>query len=70
MVTGVNPDSPAQEAGLREGDVILEINRKQVKTTDEFAKQVKKADKEKPLLLLVQRGRSTIYVPLKWQEKK
>ena len=69
VVTGVNPGSPAQEAGIREGDVILEVNRKQVKTTDQFAKNVKKADKDKPLLLLVQRGRNTLYVPIKWESE-
>ena len=67
VVTGVNPGSPAQEAGIREGDVILEVNRSPVKTTAQFSKKVKIADQDKPLLLLVQRGRSTLYVPIRWK---
>ncbi len=35
LVTHVDPDSTAFEAGLREGDVIQEINRKPVKTAEE-----------------------------------
>ena len=35
LVTRVDPDSIAYEAGLREGDVIQEINRKPVKSAEE-----------------------------------
>jgi serine protease Do len=35
LVTGVDQDSAAFEAGLREGDVIQEINRKPVKNAEE-----------------------------------
>jgi serine protease Do len=67
VVTEVAPSSPAQSAGLKRGDVILEANRKMVKSAADFAALVGKADRTKPLLLLVQRGGSTIYLPLKWQ---
>ncbi|MBW1713781.1 MAG: DegQ family serine endoprotease [Deltaproteobacteria bacterium] len=66
VVTGVSTDSPAQKAGLKQGDLILEVNRQAVKSGREFAKLVGKADKKKPLLLLIQRGQSNLYVPLKW----
>ena len=35
IVTKVDPDSNAAEAGLRPGDVILEINRQEVRSSDE-----------------------------------
>ena len=67
VVTGVNPDSPALAAGIKKGDVVLEINRTAVENTSQFAQLVKKADQDKPLLLLVQRGQNTLYIPLKWK---
>ncbi len=68
VVAGVNPDSPAARAGLRQGDLILEVNRQPVKDVDRFFKAVKKAERDKPLLLLIQRGKTSLYVPLKWSK--
>ncbi len=56
IVAGVQPDSPAAEAGVREGDVILEVNRIQVKTVDELKKEIATVKEGKPLLLLLRRN--------------
>ena len=40
VVTQVEPGSPADEAGLRRGDVILEVNREPVKDADAYRKAV------------------------------
>ena len=55
IVAGVQPDSPAAEAGVREGDVVLEVNRTQVKTLDELKKEIATVEEGKPLLLLLRR---------------
>jgi serine protease Do len=62
VVSGVKPDSPAAEAGLQQGDVVLEINHKKVASADEFAALAKDTQKGKnSALLLVQRGNATMY---------
>ena len=65
VVTQVEPGSPAGEAGLRRGDVILEVNRKPVKTASAYQKIVREAGKGKSLLFLVRRGDNTIFLALK-----
>jgi serine protease Do len=67
VVTGVESGSPADEAGIKTGDVIGSVNRKPVKNVSEFAKEVEKAKKGGALLLLIHRGQSALFVavPLK-----
>jgi serine protease Do len=38
LVTQIEPSSPAYEAGLRENDVILEVNRQPIQSTEDFTK--------------------------------
>jgi serine protease Do len=52
-VAQVQPGSPAEDAGLSSGDVILEINRKPVTSADQFRNDVKQAPADKDMLLLV-----------------
>jgi serine protease Do len=54
VVENVNPNGRAADAGIRQGDVILEVNRQAVKTTEELRSAVRKTT-DKPLLLLVHR---------------
>ena len=44
LVTGIGPNSPAAQAGLRPDDVILEVNKKPVQSAEEFRNEVKKTD--------------------------
>ena len=56
IVAGVRPDSPAADAGVREGDVILEVNRTPVKTVDALKKAIATVTEDQPLLLLLRRN--------------
>ena len=64
VVVGVEPGSPAQEAGIKKGDVIVEVNRQAVTSVDDVQKTIKEDKDQDNLLLLVQRDRNMFYVPL------
>ncbi len=67
VVTAVEPGSAADEAAIRRGDVILEIDRKAVRTLDEYKKAVSVIRKGKGILFLVRRGENTLFLALKPQ---
>ena len=59
-VTEVEQGSPAWNAHLREGDIILSVNRRPVQTLKELQQIV--GDKDSQILLNVQRGRTALFV--------
>jgi serine protease Do len=61
VVTGMEPGSAAEEARLQTGDVIREVNRKPVTGVNDFIQKVEKAKGQESLLLLIQRGQSSLY---------
>jgi serine protease Do len=58
----VNPDSVGGKMGLREGDVILEIDGKAASDVSAFNQEVKEAKKNKVIRLKIQRGSATIFL--------
>jgi len=52
-IENVRPASPADDAGLSAGDVILEVNRHTVESADNFVNQVHSVPAGKDILLLV-----------------
>jgi serine protease Do len=65
VVTAVDPDGPAAEAGIRRGDVLLEVNRRPIRNARQYEKALRGAGKDKSILFLVRRGDSTIFLALK-----
>ncbi len=65
VITEVTPGSSADDMGLQRGDVILEVNRTEVSSIDEWEEIISKLEPGDTLLLLKFRNRHTYYVPIK-----
>ena len=65
VISDVTPGETSGEAGLRRGDVITEINRKEVKNEVDYHAMIKKLKKGDTALMLVKRGGTTIYIAAK-----
>jgi S1-C subfamily serine protease len=62
VVDEVSPSSRAAEAGLKPGDVIQEANHQPVKNVGEFRSAVNAHEKDDPVLLLVNREGTTLFL--------
>ena len=69
LVSKVDPGSVAQEQGLREGDLIKEVNRQGVMSAEEFKTAVAQAKKGESVLLRVVRENRAFYSVLSPREK-
>jgi serine protease Do len=62
IITDIDEDSPALAAGLHSGDVIVQVNHRDVKTVAEFNAAVKAGAARESTLLLVKRGGGNAFV--------
>ncbi len=65
VIVGIEEGSVADEIGLQEGDVILEINRKKIENLRDFEKAMKEANPEKGILFHLHRKGSSFYLSYK-----
>jgi serine protease Do len=65
VVVRVEPGSPADEAGIKKGDIVKEIDRKRVDTLDDFNKIASNIKKNETVLLFINRGNKKFYAPLR-----
>jgi serine protease Do len=65
VVVQVKNNTPAAEAGLKQGDIILEIDQITVKKLEQFNKKIQDYKKGDNILFLIKRGGSTLYLTLK-----
>ncbi len=61
LVSRVREGSRAERAGLQVGDVIMQINRKQIAGVDSY-KETLKGEKGKSLVLLINRHGQTFFI--------
>ncbi|MBI4666644.1 MAG: DegQ family serine endoprotease [Nitrospinae bacterium] len=65
LVRNVAPQGPAAEAGVRPGDIITEVNRQPVDDLSSYKNALAKSGPAEPVLMLVKRGKSTIFIVVK-----
>ena len=67
VVLSVEEGSPADELGLQEGDVVLEINRKKIETIKDFEKATKDINLDKGIVFRLHRRGNSFYHSFKKQ---
>lgn len=65
IVAKVENGSIAQEAGIKPGDVILEVDKKQITSLDDYISALKGLKGGGTALFLIKRGDNTIYVAIR-----
>jgi serine protease Do len=58
IITRVEPGSKGELAGIRQGDLVKEINRAPITTVKEYRKQMRKIKEGDTIQMLIKRGRS------------
>ena len=64
LVTRLDPAGNAASAGIRQGDLIQEVNRQPVRTLAEFSSAIRQSG-SRPALILVKRRNAVVYLTLK-----
>ena len=63
LITDIQPNSPAEQVGLMEGDIILAVNKRPLATLADLKKAASLSDSQ--LLIHLQRGQNYIYLVIK-----
>lgn len=64
LVSAVEDNSPAENAGFRQGDIIRQVNGKPVPNVEEFASLMKKHKGDKTIRFLIERGEIRLILAL------
>ena len=64
LVTRVDPSSNAASAGIRQGDLIQEVNRQPVKSFTDFSNALRQSG-SRPALVLIKRRNAVVYLTLR-----
>lgn len=65
LVNEIVPGSPAADAGLQPGDILVSLNRTAIKDTSDFAQVVRDLPADKSFAVLVHRGGAALYRAIK-----
>ncbi len=69
IIVNVERGTVAEESGLRPGDIVLEINKKPIKTLGDYTQALESIKGGNTALFLVKRGENTIYAAIRKEKK-
>lgn len=69
LVSKVKRGGPAFKGGIKRGDVIIQINKKEIKDIGDYRTVVNSLKSGETTLILLRRGSSTLYATIKVEEK-
>jgi serine protease Do len=61
----VESNSPADRAGIRPGDILVEVNRQAIRSVKDFEHLASGLDAKASVLVLIRRGQGTIFLTIK-----
>ncbi len=64
-ITQVESNSPADRAGIRPGDILVEVNRQAIRSVKDFEHLASGLDAKASVLVLIRRGQGTIFITIK-----
>jgi serine protease Do len=62
VITKINPGSVAAGVGLKEGDVVVKINREDVKSVADFEARISKINTGDDILFYIHRGMTNLFI--------
>lgn len=65
IVTDVQPGSPAHDADIRQGDVIIKIGKKTIKNINDFKDAMKRSNIKEGIVIFLRRDNMTMYTVLR-----
>jgi serine protease Do len=65
VVVKVDPGSKAFEAGIRAGDMVLQINQKEIATIEDYKKAIAKLSSKERILLLIRRKGEDLFLTIR-----
>jgi len=68
-VDGINANRPADLAGVKEGDVIIEFDKAPIRTTEEFKSRVNRALPYSTVKVVLMRGADRLELDVKVGKK-
>ena len=70
LITGVQPGSPADQAGLRPGDLLIQFGDSKLRNLDDLAQVLSTIRADQTIAMKVLRGKQSLSLPVLFTPRK